>query len=155
MAGHDCTVKAIKKVDGKETTVFTIKSSVLPSSSRLEVINQELPWMEEILFQLVSDERPVPGFTCIVRRFYVDLFQDLPSVPAPGQLSDNYAWVTGLGGRDDGPGWSKWVYFQLDAYDGWSGWLDVSVDSTRAISESNESNNIISKYIVVDCSNGS
>src|SRR5689334_25327532 len=32
MAGHDCTVKAIKKVNGKETTVFTIKSSVLPSS---------------------------------------------------------------------------------------------------------------------------
>jgi hypothetical protein len=83
MAGHDCTVKAIKKVNGKETTVFTIKSSVLPSSTRLEVINQELPWMEEILFRFVSDERPVPGFTCIVRRFYVDLFSVIRPSNAP------------------------------------------------------------------------
>lgn len=89
------------------------------------------------------------------RGFYVDLFQDLPSPPSPGQLSDNYAWVTGLGGRDDGLGWSKWAYFQLDAYDGWSGWLDVSVDSTQGISETDESNNIRSRYVTVDCSNGS
>ena len=83
MAGHDCTVKAIKKVNGKETTVFTIKSSVLPTSSRLEVINQELPWMEEILFQFVSDERPVPRFSSIVRRFYVDLFRVIRPSNAP------------------------------------------------------------------------
>lgn len=83
MAGHDCTVKAIKKINGKETTVFTLKSSVLPTSSRLEVINQELPWMEEILFQLVSDERPVPAFTSIVRRFYVDLFRVIRPSNAP------------------------------------------------------------------------
>ena len=83
MAGHDCTVKAIKKVNGKETTVFTIKSSALPSSTRLEVINQELPWMEEILFRFESDERPVPGFTCIVRRFYVDLFRVIRPSNAP------------------------------------------------------------------------
>ena len=83
MAGHDCTVKAVKKVNGKETTVFTIKSSVLPSSTRLEVINQELPWMEEILFKFQSDERPVPGFTCIVRRFYVDLFRVIRPSNAP------------------------------------------------------------------------
>jgi hypothetical protein len=91
----------------------------------------------------------------VSRGFWVDLFQDLPGPPAPGQLSENYQWVTGLAGRDDGGGWSKWVYFQLDAEDGWSGWLDVSIDSTRAISETSESDNIISKYIVVDCSNGS
>lgn len=83
MASQGSTVKAVKKVDGKETTVLTIKSGILPSSSRLEVISQELPWMEEILFHFESDERPVPGFTCIVRRFYVDLFRVIRPSNAP------------------------------------------------------------------------
>jgi hypothetical protein len=83
LASQACPVKAIKKVNGKETTVFTIKSGVLPSSTRLEVINQELPWMEEILFRFESDERPVPGFTCIVRRFYIDLFGVIRPSNAP------------------------------------------------------------------------
>ncbi|MEQ1570880.1 MAG: hypothetical protein ABMA64_34945 [Myxococcota bacterium] len=84
------------------------------------------------------------------RGFWVDVFQDLPAAPVPGQLSDNYEWVTGIGARNSAS-WSDWVYFQLDAEDGWSGWVDVSIDSTRAISETNEGNNIMSKFIVVDC----
>lgn len=83
LASQECAVKAVKKVDGKETTVITIKSGVLPSSTRLEVISQELPWMEEILFRFVTNERPVPGFTCIVRRFYVDLFRVIRPSNAP------------------------------------------------------------------------
>lgn len=83
LASQSATVKAVKKVDGKETTVFTIKSGVLPSSGRLEVISQELPWAEEILFRFEADERPVPGFKCIVRRFYVDLFSVIRPSNAP------------------------------------------------------------------------
>lgn len=83
MAGQTCTIKATQKVDGKETTVITIKSGVVPSSVRLEVISQELPWMEEILFQEEPNERPLPGFTCIVRRFYVDLFRVIRPSNAP------------------------------------------------------------------------
>jgi hypothetical protein len=76
-------VRAVKKVDGKETTVFTIKSGVLPSSTRLEVINQELPWMEEILFRPEPDERPISDFTCIVTCSYVDLFRVIRPSNAP------------------------------------------------------------------------
>lgn len=83
VATHACTVRAIKKVDGKETEVFTIQSGVLPSSTRLEVINQELPWMEEILFRLEPDERPVSDLTCNVRCSYVDLFRVIRPSNAP------------------------------------------------------------------------
>lgn len=80
---HACTVKAVKKIDGKETRVFTLKNGVLPTSIRLEVDNQELPFIEEIRFCLVSDEQPVEDFTFLVRRFYVDLFSVITPSNAP------------------------------------------------------------------------
>jgi hypothetical protein len=71
-------------VKDKETKVFTIiKSGVLPSSGKLEVISQELPWMEEIHFKLERTERPIHDFNRIVRRFYVDLFRVITPSNAP------------------------------------------------------------------------
>jgi len=74
---------ASKETSSKETTVFTIKSGVMPSSTRLVVISQELPWMEEILFKMECNEQPVAHFDCIVRRFYVDLFRVITPSNAP------------------------------------------------------------------------
>ncbi len=80
---HACTVKAVKKIDGKETRVFTLKNGVLPTSVRLEVDGQELPLIEEFRFCLESDEQPVEDFTFLVRRFYVDLFRVITPSNAP------------------------------------------------------------------------
>lgn len=77
--------KPEKKVDTKDTQeirVFTIKSAVLPSF-QLEVINQELPWMEEIRFKFERNERPIVDFSTIVRRFYIDLFRVITPTNAP------------------------------------------------------------------------
>lgn len=68
--------------DTQEIRVFTIKGAVLPSF-QLEVINQELPWMEEIRFKLERNERPVNDFSAIVRRFYIDLFRVITPSNAP------------------------------------------------------------------------
>ena len=75
--------KPEKKAESKEEVkVFTIKSAVLPSF-QLEVINQELPWMEEILFRRERNERPVIDFSTTVKSFYVDLFPVIAPTNAP------------------------------------------------------------------------
>jgi hypothetical protein len=82
-ATHSHQGASHRKVKSKETKVFTIKSGVMPSSTKLEVINQLLPWMEEIHFKPVRDERPVPAFKLVACRFYTDLFRVIAPTNAP------------------------------------------------------------------------
>lgn len=72
-----------RKIKSKETQIFTIKSGVMPSSTKLEVINHLLPWMEEIHFKPVRDERQVPAFKLVACRFYTDLFGFIAPTNAP------------------------------------------------------------------------
>ncbi len=84
LSSHALASQTHRKVNDKETKVFSIiKIGVLPSSTKLEVISQELPWTEEIHFKLERTERPVRAFNAIVRRFYVDLFRVITPSNAP------------------------------------------------------------------------
>ncbi|MEJ7643544.1 MAG: hypothetical protein WKF87_03050 [Chryseolinea sp.] len=84
ISSHAVTAQTHREVKDKDAKVFTIiKSGVLPSSTKLEVISQELPWMEEIHFKLERTETPFHAFNAIVRRFYVDLFRVITPSNAP------------------------------------------------------------------------
>lgn len=82
IALHAHPAKASKpKSDTKEFTI--IKSGLLPSSTRVEVINQELPWMEEIHFKTESDEKPRTDLSFILKKFFIDLFRVIAPTNAP------------------------------------------------------------------------
>ncbi|MEQ1567368.1 MAG: hypothetical protein ABMA64_17125 [Myxococcota bacterium] len=75
------------------------------------------------------------------RGFWVDFFLDLPAAPVVGDLSPYYGWVPGLDA-----GSSTIVVIQIPGSSSWSGWWDVSLDSTGIIPELREYDNIGSKY---------
>ncbi|HMG92620.1 MAG TPA: hypothetical protein VK589_21330 [Chryseolinea sp.] len=80
-AYSNTSVKPTKKKNSKE---YTIKSSMLlPSSTKVEVINQELPWSEELLFKTELNEKLVVDFSCIIKGFFPDLFRVIAPSNAP------------------------------------------------------------------------
>lgn len=69
-----------RKLNAKE---YCIKNGALPSSTKVEVINQELPWIEELHFKMELSEKPVVDFSCIVRKLFLDLFRVITPSNAP------------------------------------------------------------------------
>lgn len=62
---------------------YNVSNSILPSSTKIEVINQEFPWMEEIHYKTEQTQKPVVDFTCISRIFFLDLFRIITPSNAP------------------------------------------------------------------------
>jgi hypothetical protein len=79
------------------------------------------------------------------RGFWVDFFLDLSAPPVVGQLSPYYAWVPGLEA-----GSSTIVYIDVPGSEDWSGWWDLSLDSTGLVAETRESDNIASIFNCCD-----
>jgi hypothetical protein len=74
----------VKKPEGKSfPKEYSIKNGALPSSTKVEVINQELPWIEEIHFKMERTEKPVVDFSCLVRKLFLDLFRVITPSNAP------------------------------------------------------------------------
>jgi hypothetical protein len=56
---------------------------LLPSSTKVEVINQELPWSEELLFTTELKEKLIVDFSCVIKGFFPDLFRVIAPSNAP------------------------------------------------------------------------
>jgi hypothetical protein len=83
--------------------------------------------------------------TTASRGFWVDFFLDLPAAPVVGQFSPYYAWVPGLN-----PGSSTIVIINIPGSADWSGWWDLSIDSSGLVSELRETDNIASIFNCCD-----
>lgn len=62
---------------------YSVNTGILPSATKIEVINQEFPWSEEIHFRVERVERPVVVYSSIVRIFFLDLLGAITPSHAP------------------------------------------------------------------------
>lgn len=82
-------------------------------------------------------------------RGWVDVFAGLPNPPTIGTYSDNYRMTPMLGAGE-----STTMSFAVDrSHQGTSAWIDVLLDTTQSLAESDETNNHEDEFLALpDCS---